>query len=236
MFLRPLPVLLFLFSCDFLFAQNKHVDLNEFGLNGPVKSVITLKYDSTGFDSTEKIRKSAEWKFKNEYYFNLSGNLDSLIWSGHYPFTDSLYFNKRIFNYENGARTARDYNALYVSTDSLTYVWENDSTYVITQFKIGKNEKIVSRQSLSSSLRDKTGITEIYQEDTLVLHEFYENIVDKNNQTVATHTHDILNNERTSIGYEHLEIDDHRNSRLIIQSNKESGKIELVLRRKIEYY
>jgi hypothetical protein len=236
MFLRPLPVLLFLFSCDFLFAQNKHVDLNEFGLNGPVKSVVTLKYDSAGFDSTEKIRKSAEWKFKNEYYFNLSGNLDSLIWTGHFPLTDSPYYTKRVFEYTDGIRTAHDFNASRTLTDSLVYVWENDSTYIITQYKIGENEKIISRHSLSSSLRDKTGITKIFEADSLVLDEFYENVVDKNNRTVATHTHNIITGERTTIEYEHLSLDDHRNARWIIQSNKDSGETEFILRRKIDYY
>jgi hypothetical protein len=228
-------VLLFLFTGNIL-AQNKHNDLLEFGLNGPVKSVITVKYDTTGFDTSGKIRKGAEWKFKNEYYFNKSSNLDSIAWTMRYDEDQNPYFRKRLFHYNNGVRTAVDKDTLGILTDSLLYTWNNDTSYTITQKEVGNNSINISQHSLSRLYRDHCSTTVIYENDSIVLREYYENTVDKNNRTIATNTFNELTGERTSITYEHFELDRRGNTTRIIQRDGDTGKITLIMIREIEYY
>lgn len=235
--MRPLIFIVSFLSFSLSFGQT-HNDLKEYGYKGEVKSITTYNYDTLSFDKANNIAHNKLWRSKIVYTFDITGNFDTIFLFTQLPITiDTVYTFKTAYVYSQQTRIALRINGKNELTDTVKFIWLNDTTYQTIETAVNGQGKILSDLFLNKNYRDKFGKYTGYDESNKIEYsEKYENCIDDNGLLTRSFKTNLLTNTMTIVGYKYFDFDKFGNPTKIWLSNLLDKKVFSVVVRKFEYY
>jgi len=235
--MRPLIFIVSLLSFSLSFGQT-HNDLKEYGYKGKVKNMTTYNYDTLSFDETNKIFDNRLWRNKIVYTFDTTGNLDTIFSYIQLPFTnDTVYTFKTAYTYSQQARIALRINGKNEVTDTVKFLWINDTTYQTIETAVKGQRKVLSDLFLNENYRDKCGKFTGYDDDNKIEYsENYENRINDNGLLTRSFKTNLLTHTTTIVSYQYFDFDKFGNPTKIWLSNFLDKKVIRIALREFEYY
>jgi hypothetical protein len=212
--------------------------LKEYGYKGKVKTITTYNYDTLSFDVTNKIFDNRFWRNKIVYIFDTSGNFDTIFSYTQLPITiDTVYTFKTAYIYSQQTKIALRINGKNEITDTVKFLWLNDTTYQTTETAVSGQVKQLGYLFLNKSYRDKAGKYTGYDENSKIdYNEKYENLINDNGLLTKSFRTNLLTNTMTVVSYKYFDFDKFGNPTKIWLSNLFDKKVFRIIVRKFEYY
>lgn len=235
--MRPLIFIVSLLSFSLLFGQT-HNDLKEYGYKGEVKSITTYNYDTLSFNETNKIFDRRLWGNKIVYTFDIKGNFDTIFLYTQLPIIiDTVYTFKTAYDYSQQTKIALRINGKNEVTDTIKFLWINDTTYKTIEIAVNGQDKVLSDLFLNKNYRDKSGKYTGYDENNKIEYsEKYENRIDDNGLLTRSFKTNLLTNTKTIVSYQYFDFDKFGNPTKIWISNLLDKKVFRIAVREFEYY
>jgi hypothetical protein len=228
-----------------LFPQ--HTDAKEYGYKGKIKTVTSYQYSLIKKAGNEYIPEdTGRYYGKNTKYFNIAGNLDSMISS--YDFSNykkgSTLKNvtRVVFYYDSKGIKRSGYMSVAmddkVTEHIYTYTWK--TAYEYTERLCVKGDEYPSSENhytLNKDYRDYKGEYKFYaKKDDLFTHTMYTNEFNKEGLITKSIETDLLTNEKTITRYEMKKTDMAGNSLIIWSYNNDEIVPAVITCRVYTYY
>lgn len=235
--MRTLIFIVSILSFSLSFGQT-HNDLKEYGYKGKVKSITTYNFDTLSFDETKKIFDDRLWRNKIIYTFDKYGNFDTIFSYIQLPIiSDSIYTFKTAYIYSQKTRVAVRINGNNEVTDTIRFLWLNDTTYQAIETNVNGQGKVLSDLFLNKKYRDKSGNYTGYDENNNIeYNEKYESLISDNGLLTRSYKTNLLTNTMIVVSYKYFEFDKYGNPTRIWLTNLLDKKVFKIVKRKFEYY
>lgn len=220
----------FLSSC----GERQFNDLDEYGLNGPVKSVHYKIYKELDVIDGERIFDDSKIIVTRTLTFDKDGQI--MTWDSWYNYDYAPESHASVkYIHQNGRKTKMISN--YEGDETEVYFdWENNLEYSFTDTTengvINYNKAILSPENG----RDLGGTNKLWRDGELLVHEDYENELD-GNRIVSTTIIDRIENITTKHVITYLKEDSYNNPLeyfVLIQNDDDEQEKYTV--REITYY
>lgn len=212
-----------------LFAScgKKANDLSRYGYHGPVEQITTYKYANYHEDLD-----TTQFNFRTVYDYNTDGNVHFM----QFVLNRSMFNQPSIainytYSFEDGKKTGWKENNLFMndSTSKGTVEWPDKNTLVEKGF--GGNGKLnyEIRTVLNSDRFEENVQILQYQDTSVYYNQKVVNVLSGDSVLYRVHQ-DMLENRTDTFYIETLERDEYGNATKIIESNRQSGEKQYVLK------
>lgn len=153
----------FITICVTAFGQTtpeNHTDLKEYGLFGKIKTMTIIKYYSDMVNDSTYKPLSDKFDSKKIFHFNISGNIDSIIWiSTYYSGNEKpVFYNSRYISEfdKDGNRTGfKGYDFKGNLALETEIKWKDKTHYTQTDFTFDVNNNRQKSGEVSFTLNSK---------------------------------------------------------------------------------